>query len=98
MLHLLKELAKRNHFNLDHVDLRFRSSLGIGERTNHSSIVSYVKDRIQPPYFLILHHFYFNFKNYDSKIVNQFEPTYINVIRNPVDWFVSLYGGRANLI
>ena len=35
---------------------------------------------------LLKHHFYFDFRNHGLR-----QPTMINVIRDPVDWFVSQY-------
>merc|ERR1712110_489611 len=39
-----------------------------------------------PPYFLLKHHFPFDFTKYGMN-----QPTYINVMRDPIDWFQSHY-------
>jgi len=49
-------------------------------------LVNHINKNTSPPYLLLKHHFYFDFKKFGSQ-----QPTYINVIRDPLDWFTSRY-------
>ena len=82
---LLRQLARRNGFNyqkLEPVDLN-------GDRFDlEKPLMDYLKQHFRPPYFLLKHHFFFNMAKYNLSVI---EPTYVNVIRDPLDWFVSHY-------
>jgi len=82
---LLRSLARRNGFNyqkLEPVDIQ-------GDKFDvEVPLVRYLKEHYRPPYFLLKHHFFFNFTKYEMPFS---EPTYVNVIRDPLDWFVSHY-------
>jgi len=51
------------------------------------SLVKQINNSMSHPYLLLKHHFYFDF----TKFAGAKQPTYINVIRNPLDWFTSRY-------
>lgn len=84
---LLKALAKKNIFNfekLEPVDIP-------GDKFDlETPLVKYLKMNLKPPYFLLKHHYFFNFSKYDLPEGIR-EATYVNVMRNPVDWFASHY-------
>jgi len=83
---LLRQLARRNGFNyqkLEPVDVN-------GDRFDlEKPLMNYLQQHFRPPYFLLKHHFFFNMARYN--LTGVIEPTYVNVIRDPLDWFVSHY-------
>ena len=46
----------------------------------------FLRQEKKEPYMLLKHHFFFDFRKHGLR-----QPTMINVIRDPVDWFVSQY-------
>ena len=84
---LLKALARKNSFNfekLEPVDIP-------GDKFDlENPLVKYLKLHLKPPYFLLKHHYFYNFSKYDLPEGVR-EATYVNVMRDPVDWFASHY-------
>ena len=84
MKHLLKVLAPENNFGLDHV--RVIAS----DWHQHSLLMKHVKkyQKKHPglPHVMLKHHTFLNFSNFGFA-----QPTYINVVRNPVAQFASAY-------
>ena len=50
------------------------------------NLFKFLREEKTEPYMLLKHHFYFDFRKHGLR-----QPTMINVIRDPVDWFVSQY-------
>jgi len=50
-------------------------------------VIQFVKSNLKPPYLLLKHNFFVNFSS-ESK---EYRPTYINIIRNPLDWVTSKF-------
>ena len=50
------------------------------------NLLKFLREEKTEPYMLLKHHFYFDFRKHGLR-----QPTMINVIRDPVDWFVSQY-------
>ena len=84
---LLKALARQNSFTfekLEPIDIP-------GDKFDlENPLVKYLKIHLKPPYFLLKHHYFYNFSKYDLPEGIR-EATYVNVIRDPVDWFASHY-------
>lgn len=53
---------------------------------NERALIDIIKTAPQRPLFLMKHHFWFDFRPYGLQ-----QPTYINVLRNPLNWFESRY-------
>ena len=84
MKHLLKTLAPINNFALDHVRIiKF-------DHEHHTRLIGHLKnfEKYHPglPHVLLKHHTFVNFTDFGFH-----QPTYINVVRNPVSQFASYY-------
>jgi len=84
MRNILSALSQRNNFNF--IMIPVANPIGY----NDESLVNYVAGkRSQEPGttdFVIKHHTFVNFTDYGHE-----QPTYINVIRNPIDRYISNY-------
>lgn len=79
---ILKALNKKNHFNylkMDAENMKF---------DDEKQLAGWAKENIvgHTPFLLMQHHYWMNFTNYGVP-----QPTMINVIRNPIEWFSSHY-------
>ena len=89
MKHLLKVLAPLNNFALDHVRIvKF-------DHVHHKRLIGHLKnfEKHHPakPHVLLKHHTFLNFTNFGFR-----QPTYINVVRDPVSQFASFYYFKRN--
>lgn len=84
MNNILIVLARTNRFYYQKLNPH---NLPRDQLTSERPLVDYVRNNVTAtPFVLLKHHFPFNFEKYSIK-----QPTYINVIRDPVDWFQSHY-------
>ena len=87
---IVKSLSARNKFNyvkMDAENMKF---------DDENNLIEWLNANLREPFFLMQHHYWMNFTKHNFK-----QPTMINVIREPVDWFSShyhfkLYGWRRN--
>ena len=54
--------------------------------SHFENLFEFLREEKKEPYLLLKHHFFFDFRKHGLR-----QPTMINVIRDPVDWFVSQY-------
>ncbi|XP_004227334.4 heparan sulfate 2-O-sulfotransferase 1-like [Ciona intestinalis] len=80
MNNIIKILAKKNKFNY------LKAESGVVPLNDELPLVKYLERKMTSPYFLLKHHYWFNFTKYGKE-----QPTFINVIRDPVEWFVSRF-------
>lgn len=83
MNQLLKTLSRRNKFNFAKVE---PAQIPNDRFDLEKPLVRFVQDTKQEPFFLLKHHFIFNFTKHGLR-----QPTMVNVVRDPTDWFVSQY-------
>ena len=87
MNQLLVHLARKNRFKYQKLNPH---NLPGDKLTAEMPLVHYAKEHIRNdssiPFVLLKHHLPFSFKKYGIQ-----QPTYINVLRDPVDWFQSHY-------
>ena len=76
---LLRTLSNKNHFF-------YMDMYEHGTNDQDFVVVDAIKENFQMPLLLLKHHFWFNFTLYGLT-----QPTMINIVRNPVDWFTSEY-------
>lgn len=77
---ILRELSTKNLFyykKMDSANMNF---------DDDNSLVDYIQENMKKPFFYMQHHFFTNFTKYGID-----QPTMINVIREPIDWFSSHY-------
>ena len=98
MNQLLRNLAKKNNFNFAKVEPnqipndRFDLEKPLVKFVQETKKVNYlvsnsdINQILKEPYFLLKHHFHFNFTRHGLR-----QPTFVNVIRDPVDWYTSQY-------
>ncbi|XP_039253042.2 uronyl 2-sulfotransferase-like [Styela clava] len=80
MNNILKKLSKANHFNFLKMET---SDL---QTSDDRYLIQQLKTKVKPPFVLLKHHKWLNFTR-----SNQPQPTYINVMRDPLEWFTSRY-------
>ena len=89
---ILKNLAAFNHFlyfKMDAETMKFDEEINLIKWIfNHKKSTKMSKNS---PLFLMQHHYWMNFSKYDIE-----QPTMINVIREPMDWFSSHYHFQMN--
>ena len=79
----MDKLSKINDFTLRKIEPAFID----GDKMPYEKpLVEYVRKEKKEPFLMLKHHFYFDFRRHGLR-----QPTMINVIRDPVDWFVSQY-------
>lgn len=83
MNQLLRNLAKKNNFNFAKVE---PNQIPNDRFDLEKPLVKFVQETKKEPYFLLKHHFHFNFTRHGLR-----QPTFVNVIRDPVDWYTSQY-------
>lgn len=83
MNNLLRELAKKNGFKFIKVE---PAQIPNDRFDLEKPLVKFVQETKTEPFFLLKHHFNFNFTRHGLR-----QPTYVNVVRDPTDWFVSQY-------
>ncbi|CAG5105830.1 Oidioi.mRNA.OKI2018_I69.chr1.g2491.t2.cds [Oikopleura dioica] len=83
MNQLLRQLSKKNNFNFAKVE---PSQIPNDRFDLEKPLVKFVQETKKEPFFLLKHHFWFNFTRHGLR-----QPTYVNVIRDPVDWYTSQY-------
>lgn len=76
---LLRTLSNKNHFF-------YMDMYEHGTNDQDFVVVDAIKENFQMPLLLLKHHFWFNFTLYGLT-----QPTMVNIVRNPVDWFTSEY-------
>lgn len=76
---LLRTLSNKNHFF-------YMDMYEHGTNDQDFVVVDAIKENFQMPLLLLKHHFWFNFTLYGLT-----QPTMVNLVRNPVDWFTSEY-------
>ena len=79
MQRLLRTLSNKNHFF-------YMDMYEHGTNDQDFVVVDAIKENFQMPLLLLKHHFWFNFTLYGLT-----QPTMVNIVRNPVDWFTSEY-------
>jgi len=79
--YLLLILSKKNNFKFEKIT---SGSLASSIQENAPTI-EFVKHNFKPPYFLLKHQFFVDFSKEDIR------PTYINIIREPLDWITSRF-------
>lgn len=77
---ILRELSQKNLFYYKKMD---SSNMNFDD---DQSLTEYIKENMKKPFFYMQHHFFTNFTKYGID-----QPTMINVIREPIDWFSSHY-------
>ncbi|CBY33983.1 unnamed protein product, partial [Oikopleura dioica] len=77
---ILRKLSQKNLFNYKKMD---SSNMDFDD---DASLVDYIKENQKTPFFYMQHHFFTNFTSFGLE-----QPTMINVIREPLDWFSSHY-------
>jgi len=77
---ILRELSQKNLFYYKKMD---SSNMNFDD---DESLTDYIRENMKKPFFYMQHHFFTNFTKYDID-----QPTMINVIREPIDWFSSHY-------
>lgn len=77
---ILRELSQKNLFYYKKMD---SSNMNFDD---DASLTEYIKENMKKPFFYMQHHFFTNFTKYGID-----QPTMINVIREPIDWFSSHY-------
>lgn len=83
MNNLMRGLAQKNSFNYAKVE---PSQVPNDRFDIEKPLVQFVQETKKEPFFLLKHHFHFNFTRHGLR-----QPTYVNVVRDPTDWFVSQY-------
>lgn len=83
MNQLLKTLSRRNKFNFAKVE---PAQIPNDRFDLEKPLVKFVQETKEEPFFLLKHHFIFNFTKHGLR-----QPTMVNVVRDPTDWFVSQY-------
>jgi len=88
MVFLLDKLRLKNNFNL----LKLEPSTIEGDKFHYEKpFIKHLREVKKEPLLLLKHHFIFDFAQHGLR-----QPTMINVVRDPVDWFVSQYYFRRN--
>ena len=87
---ILRQLSTKNSFHYVKMDAQMMNF------DEENKLIEWLQANMREPFFLMQHHYYMNFTKY-----GYFQPTMINVIREPVDWFSShyhfkLYGWQRN--
>jgi len=77
---ILRFLQKKHHFNFRKIE---PSEVALQE---NQQLLDILDDEFQSPYFLLNHHYFFDFSKFNWQ-----QPTYINVIRDPLEWFTSRF-------
>ena len=84
MNNLLKVLSKSNQFAYKKIE---PTDLPNDLMSEESPVINWIKaNATGQPFVLLKHHFPFDFTKHSLE-----QPTYINVIRDPIDWFQSHY-------
>jgi len=83
MNNLLKNLSQKNKFKFQKVE---PGQIPNDRFDLEKPLIKFVQETKEEPFFLLKHHFNFNFTRYDMR-----QPTYVNVVRDPTDWYVSQY-------
>lgn len=88
MVFLLDKLRLKNNFNL----LKLEPSTIEGDKFHYEKpFINHLREVKKEPLLLLKHHFIFDFAQHGLR-----QPTMINVVRDPVDWFVSQFYFRRN--
>lgn len=77
---IVKALSHRNNFNYVKMDAEMM------QFDDEKPLLEWLKQNLQEPFFLMQHHYWMNFTKHGYR-----QPTMINVIREPMDWFSSHY-------
>lgn len=83
MNNLLRLLSQKNGFKFVKVE---PAQIPNDRFDLEKPLVKFVEETKTEPFFLLKHHFNFNFTRHGLR-----QPTYVNVVRDPTDWFVSQY-------
>ena len=73
-------LSRRNNFTY------WKIMSGVMKFGDESTLVQALRMRYREPFFLLQHHYWMDFEQYDMV-----QPTFVNLIREPVEWFQSHY-------
>lgn len=73
-------LSRRNNFTY------WKIMSGVMKFGDESTLVQALRMRYREPFFLLQHHYWMDFEKYDMV-----QPTFVNMIREPVTWFQSHY-------
>jgi len=81
--YILLNLARKNKFNYEKINA--------GNIANtiaqDAPVIQFVQNNLKPPYLLLKHNFFVNFTSESE----EHRPTYINIIRDPLEWVTSKF-------
>jgi len=73
-------LSRKNNFTY------WKIMSGVMKFTDEETLIQALKMRYREPFFLLQHHFWMDFTKYSMH-----QPTFVNLIRDPISWFQSHY-------
>lgn len=73
-------LSRKNNFTY------WKIMSGVMKFTDEETLIQALKMRYREPFFLLQHHFWMDFNKYSMH-----QPTFVNMIRDPIAWFQSHY-------